>query len=227
MTVIDHAGMLAQLKARDYHFDVIYDVGASVGRWSIAAQNVFPDAKFEMFEPLAGRVAEVDAKSQMDNVRNGRLHRLALSDRTGPGEIKVLGPTGVGSSILVLDFDKRKNLTIIPCEYARMDDIVSSKELPQPDFIKLDTQAAELKVLKGAVETLKRTQFLLLETWIRRVYGPETPLFHEISAWLYAHEFVLYDIMSLEDGRDADGTLRWFDAIYVNKKFSRFSPNLL
>ena len=85
----------------------------------------------------------------------------------------------MGSSILVLESDRKKDITIIPCEQWRLDDLISEKGLPYPGFLKLDTQAAELKVLKGAVETLKQTQFILLETWARRVYGPDTPLFHE------------------------------------------------
>lgn len=104
---------------------------------------------------------------------------------------------------------------------------MAKRQLPQPDFLKLDTQAAELKILKGAVKTLHKTQFILLETWARRVYGPETPLFHEVAAWLYQQDFVLYEILSLDEGRDADGTLRWFDAVFVNKANSQFPKWML
>lgn len=219
MSVYHHASFLSQLKDRGFHFDTIYDVGANIGRWSIQAQKVFPEARFELFEPLAGRYIDVDARSMLDKIPNAAMHPVALSDSNGAGEIKILGSTGVGSSILVLDGDRKKDIIIIPCEHRRLDDLVVEKNLPPPCFLKLDTQAAELKVLKGAVETLKHTQFILLETWARRVYGPETPLFHELAAWLYEHDFSLYEILSLEDGRDADGTLRWFDAVFVNKTF--------
>lgn len=227
MTVVHHAGLLADLKARGFSFDVIYDVGANVGRWSREAQKVFNESRFELFEPLAGRDADVDSRSIVADIPRATLHPVALSDVNEEGEIKVLGNNGVGSSILVLPSDRKKDFPIIPCEIRRLDDLVADRGLPQPGFLKLDTQAAELKVLKGAVETLKKTQFILLETWARRVYGPETPLFHELAAWLYEHNFVLYDILSLEDGRDADGTLRWFDAVFVNKESSRFAKWLL
>lgn len=227
MSIPHHADLLADLKGRGYVFEVIYDVGANIGCWSCAAQKVFPEARFELFEPLAGRFADVDDRSMVAEIPGATLHPVALSDTNADGEIKILDLIGVGSSILVLDGDRKKEITIIPCEHRRLDDLVADKGLPQPDFLKLDTQAAELKVLKGGVETLKQTQFILLETWARRVYGPETPLFQEVAAWLYAQDFVLYEILSLEDGRDADGTLRWFDAVFVNKAASCFPKWML
>ena len=227
MSVHDHSSLLRRLKEQGYDFEVFFDVGANIGRWSIAAQQVFPDAQFELFEPLAGRVRDIDDRSKVNQLFRARLHPVALFDVAGSREIKVLGNNGVGSSLFVLDADRRKDIQIIPCECVRMDDIVEQKTLPQPDFIKIDIQAAELKCLEGAEKTLRKNKFILLETWTRRVYGPETPLFHEVSGWLYERDYVLYEILSLDDGRDADGTLRWFDAVYINKAASRFASQLL
>jgi FkbM family methyltransferase len=226
MTVLEHATLLRRLKSLGYELGTFFDVGANIGRWSVAAQEVFPDAKFELFEPLAGRMVEIDSKSMVNQLSHFRLHSVALSDFNGPTEIKILGPNAVGSSLLILEPDRRKDIKIVPCESVRMDDIVERQRLPQPDFIKLDTQAAELKVLKGAERTIQNNKFILLETWIRRVYGPETPLFHEVSNWLYEHDYVLYEIL-LGEGRDADGTLRWFDAVYINKAASGFPRAML
>jgi FkbM family methyltransferase len=222
MSVADQATFLQRLKATDWELDVFFDVGASIGGWSVEAQAVYPDARFEMFEPLAGRYEPLDRIARHSLVRNGRLHPVALSDVGGTDKIKVLGNVGEGSSILLLDSDYRKNTTFLECEVARMDDIIAERNLPKPDFIKLDTQAAELKVLKGALEALKTNKFLLAETWMRRVYGPETPLFHELASFLYGQNYVLFEMLSLQEGRDPDGTLRWFDAVFINKAFARF-----
>lgn len=227
MSVLHHTRFLAALKERGFAFDTIYDIGANIGRWSIEAQKVFPEARFELFEPLAGRFRDLDERSMVRKITRATLHSVALSDINGQGEIKILGGTGVGSSILILNSDRKKDITIIQCQHRRLDDFVVEQNLPQPDFLKLDTQAAELKVLKGAVNVLKQTQFVLLETWARRVYGPETPLFHEVACWLYAQDFVLYEILSLEDGRDPDGTLRWFDAVFINRAVSQFPKWML
>lgn len=227
MSVDDHVNFLRRLKERGRSFNVFYDIGANIGRWSQSIQQDFPDARFEMFEPLAGRMKDVDASSLVSSIPNATLHAIALSDKTGAGEIKVLDVNGEGSSILVLESDRRKNIDIIPCPMYRLDDYLAEAGLPQPDFLKLDTQASELLVLKGAEATLRNTKFILLETWMRRVYGPGTPLFHEVANWLYAHDFMLYEMLSLQEGRDADGTLRWFDAVFISKRETNYQPYLM
>ena len=227
MSVVEHAVFLRRLKDANWPLEVFYDVGASIGRWSVEAQTVFPEARFERFEPLLGKHAPLDTSTRHELVRQGGLHAVALSDIGGVAKIKVLGNLGVGSSILVLDSDYRKDTTFVTCELARMDDFIAERNLPKPDFIKLDTQAAELKVLRGAVETLKHSKLLLTETWMRRVYGPETPLFHELANFLYEQNYVLFEMLSLQEGRDADGTLRWFDAVFVNKTFASFPSGML
>ena len=227
MSVIDHSQFLSRLKLQGFEFPVFYDVGANVGLWTVETQKIFPDSRYELFEPLYGLHGSIESGSRVKGNPNARMHPVALSDETKRGTIKILGNNGVGSSILVMDFDAKKGIEIVECDFYRMDDLVQEYDLPPPDFIKLDTQASELKVLQGGVQTIGHAKFILLETWMRRVYGPATPLFHELSSWLYQHGFVLYEILNLDDGRDADGTLRWFDAVYINKSASTFPKWML
>jgi FkbM family methyltransferase len=106
MSVFDQSRLLQRLKEQGYSFEVVFDVGASIGRWTREVQTVFPDARFELFEPLAGRVPEVDNASLVGQLMHATLHPVALSDRTGQGEIKFLAANGVGSSILILEGDR-------------------------------------------------------------------------------------------------------------------------
>ena len=221
------ANQLRVLTNRGFELRTLYDVGASVGNWSMQAQSCLPDARIEMFEPLAGRLAALDNKAKHDQIVKGTLHQVALSDETGTTEIKVLGGAGVGSSILVRDADHRKDIEILTCPVWRLDEYIAEHDLPEPDFIKIDAQAGELKILRGAERALTNCSFVFLEVWARRVYGPETPLFHEIANHLYDHNFVMYDLFIEENGRDADGTLRYFDAMFINRDRSTFSPRLL
>jgi len=223
---VDHGPFLERLKANGWNFDVFYDIGANIGEWSRETQKIYPDSRFEMFEPLIGKNPDLDTNAIHSQVRNGALHATALGDVSRPAQFKVLGDQGVGSSLLVLEPDFRKNIQIIDVDCYRLDDFVRAKSLPSPDFIKIDTQAGELKVLRGAAETLKSNKFILLETWMRRVYGPENPLFHELASFLYDQNYVLFEMLSLNEGRDPDGTLRWFDAVFVNRNVSKFKSML-
>lgn len=221
------ANHLQVLTDRGFEFHTLYDVGASIGNWSLSAQACLPAAQIEMFEPLAGRFAEIDKRAKHGEVVNGTLHNIALSNETGETEIKILGGCGAGSSILVLESDRRKNIEIIRCPIWKLDEYIDKHDLPQPDFIKIDAQAGELKILEGARNTLKNCTFLLLEVWARRVYGPETPLFQELAHFLDGQNFVMYDMFIEDHGRDADGTLRYFDALFINRTRSPFPSSML
>ena len=227
MSIHDHMTFLKRLKKAGISLDIFYDVGANIGSWSCEAQKIFPTAHYNLFEPLAGRYPEMDKQARFTEINNYDLHPVALSDTNGQTEIKILDNRGVGSSILILESDYRKANQLISIEQVKMDDYVRHNGLGFPDFIKLDTQASEMKILKGAVDCLKKCKFILTETWARRVYGPETPLFQEIAWFLYQNDYCLYEILLPEEGRDPDETLRWFDAVFINKNFSKFPIDML
>jgi len=188
---------------------------------------IYPTAHYELFEPLSGRYPDIDKQARFTEINDYALNSVALSDNNGQTEIKILGNYGVGSSILILESDYRKTNQLISIEQVKMDDYVLKKGIDLPDFIKLDTQASEMKILKGAVECLKNAKYVLSETWTRRVYGPETPLFHEMAEFLYQNNYCLFEILLPEEGRDTDETLRWFDAAFINRNYSKFPIAML
>lgn len=215
---------MARLQQSGHQIGCIYDIGASICAWSQEVQAVCPQARFEMFEPLAGCHPELDARSRADEIVNGCMHPVALADVTGVAKMKVLGGHGVGSTTLIVDSDFRKSTQIIDVPAFRLDDYVAAQRLMPPDFIKLRTQASELRIIRGATQTLRQASFILVATWNRRVYGPETPLFHELAAVLFEQDYLLHEFLSLDEGRDPDGTLRWFDAVFINKRIGKSVP---
>jgi len=55
-------------------------------------------------------------------------------------------------------FSKKEKIKIL-----KLDDIMSSKNIKFIDLIKIDTEGHEYEVLKGSVEVLKKTRFVLFE----------------------------------------------------------------
>ena len=62
------------------------------------------------------------------------------------------------------------------------------------DLLKLDVQGAELLILDGSKNTLKRTEFVLLEVNIVQ-YNKDSPLFAEVIKYMDDIGFIVFDII--------------------------------
>jgi hypothetical protein len=99
----------------------------------------------------------------------------------------------------------------------RLDEYVSEKRLPSPNILKIDSQGAENVILKGAGDLLGTVQVLFLECWLKRGYGPDTPLLGEIISLLDEKGFTLIEFGE----RFYDGRHRLYsvDAFFFAEEF--------
>jgi FkbM family methyltransferase len=205
---------LERLRKMGFSPDCIYDVGASDGWWTRNSAAIFSGCSFQMFEPLSeisGYKAQMQAT--LSSPIDCRLHSLALGSVPGIQEIFV-DENRVGSSFLP-DMKSEYFPQSISVEVCRLDDFILTKSLPQPQLIKIDTQGYEMEILKGAVNTLKNVDVLLVEAWLIRGYGPSTPLLFEMAHWLSHHQFFLADFSG--SYRDESGLLFSQDCIFVRQ----------
>jgi FkbM family methyltransferase len=185
--------VLMDLQRLGFSPTCIYDVGAAHGLWTRTAAQVFPEACFQMFEPLA-RVNpdyEKGLQATIASEINCTLHEFALGENRGEFTIGI-GPDPRGSSLLV-EQESSYFPTCIRVPVVTLDEVLRSQSLPQPQMLKMDTQGYELSILKGAVQTLPHLEVILLEGWLTRGYGPNTPLLMEVANWLALHGFFLFD----------------------------------
>ena len=52
------------------------------------------------------------------------------------------------------------------------------------------------RILRGARNTLPAVEVLQVECWLRKAYGPETPLISQITEFMEAHAFTLVELGS-------------------------------
>lgn len=173
---------------------VIFDIGAARGAWSASIRNVFPEAAFHMFEPLAklNEGYEKSLRAQLQSHPNFTLHEIALG-----AERKLvtmcLHADGYSSTTLDIgghpEYQARQ---IVPQD--TLDQYVSEHGLPLPDLIKLDTQGAEQAILSQADRCLAQAKVVFAETWFDRGYGPQTPLITELRDLLGRQGFQLAEL---------------------------------
>jgi FkbM family methyltransferase len=207
---------------REKSLDVlVVDIGASVDEFESPYYNLF-----EGFKSLKiiGFDPQTDKTPSGENIK---IYPHVIGDGK-PAHFHIFNDFRC-SSILDLDYDfcagfnhiseleliAKENITTHMLDNVLKEEYVS--------LLKIDVQGAELMVLSGAVETLKKTSAIILEVEFGPIYSNQ-PLFVEISRFLSDQSFEFVDFL---DSRrynrlnslniTTSDQLLWSDALFVNK----------
>lgn len=206
--------LFAQLATLGFAPACVVDVGGSNASWSTAMCEVFPEARFELFEPLAGRRSDYDhiLEWALRTHPNFRLHEVALGTTNGTTEFWN-EEHGVGSSLLTKNAPQSQ-VVVVPIR--RLDDYRREHDIPQPQLVKIDVQGGELMVMQGAPRTIEHADMLHIETWLGRGYGSQTPLLPEVMDFLRPFGHVLVQLG--EYWRKPDQELFVVDAFFAHRR---------
>jgi FkbM family methyltransferase len=146
----------------------VYDVGAFVGWYSIAAARRAHSGQVFSFEPVPESADLARRHCMLNQVTDRvRIIEAACGKETGIVSMPVrpvrTTSWASGNSLLNVYPESDVQPTLTPVTVIRLDDFVSAGA-PPPDLIKVDVEGAELWVLEGAREILKtRRPIVLLE----------------------------------------------------------------
>lgn len=133
--------------------DVIFDVGAHVGFYSLLASRLAgPDGRVIAFEPLARNVELLERHLTYNQASNVVVMKAAVAERSGQGRFDANGDPSMGA--LADEGD--------PIDLVSIDDLVERGELPPPRLVKIDVEGAESRVLQGAAATLAKHRPVIL-----------------------------------------------------------------
>lgn len=165
----------------------ILDVGAHQGEFASAVLRVLPKVRVYSFEPLL----DCHEKLARRFAGNDRLtsFNLALSDAPGKATFHRSSFTK-SSSLLPMAalhreaFPWTAGSTSIEVPLDTLDRVTEKIALTAPVLLKIDVQGAELKVLGGAKETLKKIAHVLVEASFASLYEGQPP-FDQLYRFLY------------------------------------------
>jgi FkbM family methyltransferase len=151
----------------------VLDIGANVGRFSITARKLFPDAHIYAFEPLADCLAEAqqvmrrDAKFTPINIALGaeRGQFTFQRNRASPSS-SLLRMTRAHTAA----FPGTGDVTETTVQVDTLDDVAKSLNLELPVLVKLDVQGYEDQVLRGGEHTIRQASVVLVETSFETLY---------------------------------------------------------
>lgn len=125
---------------------VIYDIGAHVGFYTLlSAELTGPRGRVFAFEPVPGNLYFLKRHILLNKLVNVEVIEAAAADFTGTTFFSESSSGLEGS--LSANGDLEVNTV-------RIDDLVDQGKILPPDYVKIDVEGAELKVLNGASKTL-------------------------------------------------------------------------
>lgn len=187
----------AENATRQFLFDrvtdgqVIYDIGAHGGVYTLTLLSRFPNLIVHSFEPQPEELIE---NLKLNSVLTNRVHAVALGDETR----SVSMTTKERSSNHISDAGDRT----VPL--VRLDDFAREQNIPNPDWIKIDIEGMELPALRGAEQLLRNSRPTIICEIISQISGRYGAKVSDLVGYLSS---LGYAIHALQDGdlRRIDG----------------------
>lgn len=167
---------LAVLLEAARHAQVVFDVGANVGWYTLhlARAVARQGGHVHAFEPIPRTFAALEANVRLNALQScTTLTNAGLGDAAMAVEFFLPRETGSVAASQRPLFEQQENERIV-ARVIRLDDYVADAGVRRLDLIKCDIEGAELLMLRGALESIRRFRpviFLeLLRKW-SRAYG--------------------------------------------------------
>ncbi len=170
---------------------IIVEAGAHIGRDTVKLAKLWPAATIYAFEPVTDIYQQLIKNTY--GYSNIHCHNIALSNHTGTELLYVSteASTAVSSFFKPLEYAQmRPNVVFTPEEVATitLDQWAQEHYISLVDFMWLDMQGAELKVLKASPSIVKTVGVIVLEVSLTERFK-DNPLYDEVKSWIESQGF--------------------------------------
>jgi FkbM family methyltransferase len=196
----------AKLKNNGYTPDTILDIGACFGEFTDEMVNIYPDAKYYLFE--ANNHPELQKYLVRKNIK---VHNTALDSKEGVVDWYQVYHRG--DSIYKELSKDYVNISPIKKETSVLKDMIDIKDMSNV-LIKISCQGSEIRILQGAGHILDITDFILLQVPVFGKYNENAPSFLDYITFMNTLGFIPYDI---QNKNNINGFLMSCYFVFINK----------
>lgn len=165
----------------------ILDIGCNVGNWTKTAKEFFPSAKFTLVDGIfyigAKEFAENSNSEYFVEVLNDKIEQVEWFEEKNSGD----------------SMFKERTIYFAHTQPAikttnTLDVLLKDRVY---EFIKIDTQGAEIPILKGGVSLVKHAEVIALEIPFCGQYNLGAPNFQEHIIYMDSIGFDVFDISEI------------------------------
>lgn len=132
---------------------VCFDIGANVGYFTLLFGSLCKEGQVHAFEPQSLCYHLLLSSIELNNFKNIKVNKYALSNCNGVSEFSV-SKKCESSSFIHTHMNPLE--TTIQVEVRKLDDYIRENGIERIDFMKIDVEGAEKLVLEGMKETLSK-----------------------------------------------------------------------
>lgn len=150
---------------------VFYDIGANYGYYCLRLAGT--SSYIYAFEPVSRTHDTLLKNIRRNNLTNITAYKLGLSDKKSSTEIYLYNTSGKNTLFLRSTWD----LFVDPLigqeviDLVTLDDLIQDGKLNPPDLIKIDIEGGELYALRGARQTIKELQPVLVIEYLEVLFN--------------------------------------------------------
>lgn len=153
------------------------DVGAHIGLYTLPAALIMRGrGQVHAFEPSPVNFEHLNRHIKMNDLTNVTVTETLVGDSNAPAILNFDdSDVNAMNTMAKLESGPKASFRALEVKQTRIDDYCSQKSI-KPDLIKIDVEGADLKVLKGAEQTLRKFKpriFLSLHPALMKKMGDE------------------------------------------------------
>lgn len=196
--------IINRTKQNGLKFDVVYDIGACSGNFSRWLKNsILSESKYYLFEANISYLPTL-----IDPGFNSYIATLSNEDGK---EVDFWVGLNTGDSYYKETTTIYDNKEVKKVKCTTLDKMIQEKNLPIPNFVKIDTQGSELDILSASKSFMGKSEMILCECPIIE-YNKGAPKMSEYLDFFKSYDYIPVEVTQVHRAED---TILQIDLLFM------------
>jgi len=169
--------------------DVIFDVGANTGAYSLALGKMRKNLRVHAFEPVPLNAQILRLVVVLNKAGNIKVIEKCVSKNSGEVTFSLSEDSAYSSMI---NTGRKAEIEVLKCEAISLDDYCSANQILRVDLVKVDVEGAEELVIAGAArlfsDASRKPRLVLIELYDQNLNAFSTSI-EKINGVMRGHDY--------------------------------------